>query len=105
MPFYMEMKSQQLDDPRVRELYRDLTEVTRWEAEDPRLDGVADRLAAEFEGVPAEDWDTGALPDDLAALLDAVFLDTVPGARRILRRLEHHGWTGWTNIRRVRPVA
>ena len=101
MPFYMEMKSQQLDDPRVRELYRDLTEVARWEAEDPRLDDVADRLAAEFEAVPEDAWDTGALPDDLAGLLDAVFLDSVPGARRILRRLEHHGWTGWTNIRRI----
>jgi hypothetical protein len=27
----------------------------------------------------------------------------VPGARRILRRLEHNGWTGWTNTRRVTP--
>ena len=104
MPFYMQVKSQQLDDPRVRELYGDLTEVTRWSAEDPRLDDVADRLAAEFEAVPEDAWDTGSLPDDLAALLDAVFLDSVPGARRILRRLEHHGWTGWTNIRRVPPA-
>jgi DNA-binding transcriptional MerR regulator len=103
MPFYMHMKIQQLDDPRVRELYRDLTEVTRWEAEDPRLDDVADRLAAEFEAVPEDAWNFDALPDDLAALLDAVFLDSVPGAGRVLRRLEHHGWTGWTNIRRVRP--
>ncbi len=101
MPFYMQMKNRQLDDPGVRELYRDLTEMTRWSAEDPRLDGVADRLAAEFEAVPAEDWESGALPDDLAALLDAVFLDSVPGARRILRRLQHHGWTGWTNVRRM----
>jgi DNA-binding transcriptional MerR regulator len=101
MPFYMEMKSRQLDDPRVRQLYRDLTDLVRWDAEDPRLDGVADRLAAEFEAVPEDAWSSGALPDDLAALLDAVFLDSVPGARRILHRLEHHGWTGWTNIRRV----
>ena len=43
MPFYMEMKSQQLHDPRVRELYRDLTLVVRCGAEDPRLDDVADR--------------------------------------------------------------
>ena len=89
MPFYMEMKTQQLEDPRVRELYRDLTEVTTWSAEDPRLDDVADRLVGEFEAVPEDAWDTGSLPDDL------------PGARRILRRLEHHGWTGWTNIRRI----
>jgi DNA-binding transcriptional MerR regulator len=103
MPFYMEMKRQQLHDPRVRELYRDLTQVIRWEAEDPRLDDVADRLVAEFVAVPDDAWESGALPDDLAALLDAVFLDSVPGARRILRRLEHRGWSGWTNIRRIQP--
>jgi DNA-binding transcriptional MerR regulator len=105
MPYYMQVKSAQLDDPRVRELYRDLTEVIRWSAEDPRLDGVADRLAAEFAAVPIEAWEEGALPDDLADLLDAVFLTSVPGARRILRRLEHHGWTGWTNVRPIRARA
>jgi DNA-binding transcriptional MerR regulator len=105
MPFYMEMKSRQLDDPRTRELYRDLTQVVRWEAEDPRLDDVADRLVTEFEAVPEDAWESGALPDDLAGLLDAVFLDSVPGARRMLRRLEHHGWTGWTNIRRIQPAS
>ena len=104
LPFYMQVKGQQLDDPRVRELYRDLTEVTKWSAEDPRLDDVADRLIAEFEAVPEEAWDGGSLPDDLATLLDAVFLDSVAGARRILCRLEHHGWTGWTNIRRTPPA-
>jgi DNA-binding transcriptional MerR regulator len=105
MPFYMEMKGQQLDDESVRELYRELADVTEWAADDPRLDAVADRLALQFEAVPAEVWDDDALPDDLAALLDAVFLTSVPGARRILDRLEHHGWTGWTNIRRVRATT
>lgn len=100
MPFYMEMKDQQLDDESIRELYRELADVSEWAADDPRLDAVADRLVAQFEAVPAEVWDDDALPDDLAALLDAVFLTSVPGARRILDRLEHHGWTGWTNIRR-----
>jgi DNA-binding transcriptional MerR regulator len=105
MPFYMEMKGQQLDDESVRELYRELADVTEWAADDPRLDAVADRLALQFEEVPAEVWNDDALPDDLAALLDAVFLTSVPGARRILDRLEHHGWTGWTNIRRVRATT
>ena len=105
MTFYMEMKGQQLDDDSVRELYRELADVTEWAADDPRLDAVADRLALQFEAVPAEVWDDDALPDDLAALLDAVFLTSVPGARRILDRLEHHGWTGWTNIRRVRATT
>lgn len=104
MPFYMEMKGEQLDDPHVRDLYRDLTEMIGWEAEDPRLDDVADRLAADCEAVPEDGWDAGALPEDLADLLDAVFLDSVPGARRILRRLEHRGWAGWTNLRRIQPA-
>jgi hypothetical protein len=93
------MKNQQPDEPRVRELYRDLAQVTQWSAEDPRLDDVADRLADEFESLPADGWEAGSLPDDLAALLDAVFLQSVRGARRILRRLEERGWTGWTNVR------
>jgi DNA-binding transcriptional MerR regulator len=99
MPFYMEMKTQQLDDLRVRELYRDLAQVTQWPAEDPRLDEVADRLADEFESLPADVWEAESLPDDLAALLDAVFLESVPGARRIMRQFEERGWTGWTNVR------
>jgi DNA-binding transcriptional MerR regulator len=103
MPFYMEMKEQQLDDPSVRELYRDLAEVIRWPADDPRLDGVADRLAAQFDQAPDEAWGEEGLPDDLAALLDSVFLTSVPCAARLLALLEERGYTGWTNIRRIHP--
>jgi DNA-binding transcriptional MerR regulator len=100
MSFYMEMKSQQLDDPRVRELYADLAEVIGWAADDPRLDGVADRLVAQIEAQPVEAWPEEAqLPEGLAALLDSVFLESVPAARRMLELLEQRGWTGWTNIR------
>ncbi|GAA1937108.1 MerR family transcriptional regulator [Nocardioides marmoribigeumensis] len=103
MPFFMAMKNQQLDDPRVAELYVELDEIVEWDPEDPRLHAVADRLVTELDAVPDAGWeDEGALPEDLAALLDAVFLDSVPGSRRILRRLEHHGWEGWTNLRRRR---
>lgn len=101
IPFYMEMKGQQLDDPAVRELYRDLAEVIGWSADDPRLPGVADRLAAQFDQVPDQAWDEEALPDDLAGLLDAVFLTSVPCAARLLALLEERGYTGWTNIRRT----
>lgn len=102
MPFFMAMKNQQLDDPKVAELYVELDQIVQWGAEDPRLDAIADRLVGELDAVPDAGWsEEGALPDDLADLLDGVFLDSVPGARRILRRLEHHGWTGWTNLRRV----
>jgi DNA-binding transcriptional MerR regulator len=103
MPLYMEAKNAQLDDPGVLAMYRDLAEVVTWGADDSRLDVVADRLAAELDAAPDEAWDGDQLPDELAELLDAVFVEKVPGARRILRRLEHHGWTGWTNTRRVTP--
>jgi DNA-binding transcriptional MerR regulator len=103
MPFYMASKNAQLDDPGVLATYRELADVVTWPAEDPRLDAVADRLTAELEAVPDDAWGHGDLPEELAELLDAVFLDSVPGARRILRRLEHNGWTGWTNVRRTAP--
>jgi len=103
MPFHMAAKNAQLDDPGVVRTYRELAEVVTWAADDPRLDAAADRLTAELESVPEEAWEDGGLPDELADLLDAVFVDKVPGARRILRRLEHNGWTGWTNVRRIAP--
>ena len=105
MPFYMGMKGKQLDDPHVRELYRQIADVATWDPEDPRLDTIADRLVADLEQTSDADWDAGELPQDLADLLDAVFLESVPGAPRILQRLEHHGWTGWTNLRRTRGVS
>ncbi len=62
---------------------------------------VVDRLVAQFDQIPGSEWEEDPLPDDLAALLDGVFLDSVPAARRILRLLEDRGWTGWTKIRRL----
>ncbi|KRF29746.1 MerR family transcriptional regulator [Phycicoccus sp. Soil802] len=105
MAFYMETKERQLDDPNVRDLYRDLAEITQWSADDPRLDQAAERLAVQFEQVPDDAWDQEMLPQDLADLLDGVFLSSVPGARRILARLEQLGWTGWTNIQRLEPAG
>lgn len=104
MAFYMETKERQLDDPAVRDLYRDLAEITQWSADDPRLDQAAERLAEQFEQVPDDAWDEEKLPEDLADLLDGVFLSSVPGARRMLARLEQLGWTGWTNIQRIEPA-
>ena len=105
MPFYMQVKEAQLDDASIRELYRELADIAHWPADDPRLVAVADRLVEQFEAVPEDGWDEGALPEDLAALLDGVFLARVAGAQRILARFEERGWTGWTNIRRVERLG
>jgi len=104
MPFYMEMKSQQIEDPQVRELYGDLAQLIEWPADDPRVVCVVDRLVAQLEAIPADGWDGDGLPDDLADLLDTVFLDSVPAARRILALMEERGWTGWTNLKRLHPT-
>ena len=41
------------------------------------------------------------LDDELAALLDEVFVNAVPVARWLLRLLEERGWTGWTKLERI----
>jgi hypothetical protein len=103
MPLYMKLKQQQLHDPATIALYRDLAEAIEWEADDPRMAGVADRLVALLEGADDEDWEEhdDGLTDELADLLDSVFLDSVPVARRLLELLEARGWRGWTRLERI----
>ncbi|OHV27451.1 MerR family transcriptional regulator [Parafrankia soli] len=105
MPFYMKVKQQQLDDPATLQLYRDLPAVIDWEADDPRVAAVADQLVALIEA-DAEGWENydEVMPDELAQLLDSVFLDSVPIARRLLELLEERGWRGWTKFERIRPA-
>jgi DNA-binding transcriptional MerR regulator len=105
MPFYMATKQQQLADPATVQLYRDLAAMIDWEADDPRVTVVADRLVAALEADHAQGWESHEqdMPDELADLLDAVFLDSVPIARRLIQRLEKSGWRGWTKLERIAP--
>ncbi|MFC7495484.1 MULTISPECIES: MerR family transcriptional regulator [unclassified Nocardioides] len=104
MPSYMELKQGQLDDPGVVAMYADLADLVEWAPEDPRVEEVVDRLVVQFEAVPVDAWEADdAMSDDLAALLDSVFVDSVPAARRILRLMEERGWTGWTKLKRLEP--
>jgi DNA-binding transcriptional MerR regulator len=101
MPLFMKLKQEQLDQPGTVELYRGLADMLTWEADDPRVVSVADQIVAELEAtVGSEDWaslDQG-MSDELVALLDAVFLDSVPIARQLMRRIEERGWRGWTKF-------
>jgi DNA-binding transcriptional MerR regulator len=105
MSFYMTMKQQQLDDPATVELYRDLADAIAWEADDPRLVAVSDRLVALLDAADAEGWDSHDqdMTDELAELLDSVFLDSMPIAPRLMELLEERGWRGWTKLERIRP--
>ncbi len=106
MPFFMTMKQQQLDDPGTVALYRDLADALTWEADDPRLVALCDRLVGLLEAAAAtgaEDWEghDDEMTDELAELLDSVFLDSVPVARRLMELLEERGWRGWTKLERI----
>jgi DNA-binding transcriptional MerR regulator len=104
MPLYMKLKQQQLDDPATIALYRDLAEAIEWEADDSRLAAVVDRLVTLLEAADDAGWDgrDDEMTDELAELLDSVFLDSVPIAPRLLDLLEARGWRGWTKLERIR---
>lgn len=107
MPTFMELKNGQIDEPGVVKLYRDLAEALEWDLADPRFEALADHLAGLYamgEEAAAEAGGEFQITDDLAELLDSVFLTTAPYARRILALLEERGWTGWTKVRRIDPV-
>jgi DNA-binding transcriptional MerR regulator len=103
MPILMSFKSEQIHDPAVIKMYRDLAEALEWERGDPRLEALADDLVDLFEGGEEAAQGDGDFPisDDLVELLDSVFLDAAPYSHRLLALLEQRGWTGWTNIRRI----
>lgn len=109
MPALMELKRGQIEDPAVRAMYLDLVEAADWDADDPRLPAIADRLVAMFEE-DVEYWNEDqvadfALDDELVALLDEVFVNAMPCARRLLRLLEERGWRGWTQLERIGPPS
>ncbi|MEZ2391526.1 MerR family transcriptional regulator [bacterium RCC_150] len=109
MPLYMAVKQQQLEDPTSLALYRDLAQTIDWEPSDPRLPAIADKLVALLEASypadPEKTTDDGEeMPEDLAKLLDDLFLTLVPAAPRFLELLKARGWTGWTNFKRTSPT-
>jgi DNA-binding transcriptional MerR regulator len=105
MATLMELKRAQIEDPSVLTMYTELVEMAEWDPDDPRLPAVADRLVAMIEH-DAERWTEEQatdfdLDDDVAALLDEVFLHAVPVGRHLLGLLEARGWSGWTKLQRI----
>jgi DNA-binding transcriptional MerR regulator len=109
MPTLMTHKLAQIETPAVTAIYLDLVKAADWPADDPRLPAFADRLVALIEESLKgwEDFDSAAdfaVDDDLAELLDSVFITSVPFAARLLELLEERGWKGWTNLQRIDPA-
>lgn len=103
MPEFMADKRSQMEDPEIVDLYRALIEAIDWEPDDPRLPPLADRLAATIEkAMAAADHNADLeLGQGTVELLDSMFLDSVPVARRFLELLEERGWSGWTQLKPV----
>jgi DNA-binding transcriptional MerR regulator len=100
MPRWIALKSEQIEDPEVVDLYQRLDEAIDWQPDDPRLPELADRLAASISN--ADNWEQHAADDvmavELVELLDSYFVDAVPVARRLMQLLEERGWSGWTQL-------
>ncbi len=107
MPALMALKRAQIEDPAVAAIYLNLVDAADWDADDPRLPVIADQLVVMIEK-DADQWTEDqvadfAIDDELATLLDEVFVNAVPVARRLLLLLEERGWTGWTKLERIDP--
>ncbi len=104
---FMAIKHAQLEHDGLRRLYLDLGDLVDCAPDDPRLPGLADRVAAFIEAAAAEAEgieEEQPISDDLVDLLDEAFLQSFACAERLLELLEERGWTGWTNIQRKAPA-
>ena len=109
VPAMMALKTRQIEDPVVRELYLAIEEIFDCTPDDPRLPAFADRMVSFIEAASKEaqqvtqeflvgdEW----LTEEIVDLLDSAFVDSFAAAPRLLDLLEERGFTGWTNIQRV----
>ncbi|MFI9485743.1 MerR family transcriptional regulator [Promicromonospora sp. NPDC052451] len=98
----MAAKSRLLDDEEFVAVLRAIGEGVDWAPDDPRLPGVADKVAALLDR--HADWaDESArgMEQGLVELFDSIALDSVPGGRRLEALLAERGWSGWTRQERV----
>ncbi|MFI9596401.1 MerR family transcriptional regulator [Nonomuraea sp. NPDC052265] len=107
VPDWMARKREQIADPAFIGFFRTLGQALTRSADDPRLAGLADELAAHLTRL-AEERGAGYMDDldvepSFAQLMDGLAFDAVPPARRLIELLRRRGWTGWTKLERVDP--
>lgn len=98
----MTKKRQELADPDMQRLYLLLSEGLDWDADDPRVEELADLLEhlmirAVEAGELGDDWANDAFVD----LLDSSTVEASPVAERLVAILQERGWKGWTRIESV----
>ncbi|WP_157246721.1 MerR family transcriptional regulator [Nonomuraea typhae] len=101
---WMARKREQMADARLTDVFLTLGRALDWTADDPRLAGLADDLAAYLTRTAderGEDYiDDVGLEPSLVRLMDSMVFDTLPPARRLVELLRQRGWTGWTRLER-----
>lgn len=108
---WMTYKRASLDDPMFVASYHDMVVAFDLAPDDPRLEAIADRLAATFEHVAelaaAEGTDAtdGLIDAETIAMLDAESIGRSPAWVQLTRLLEQRGWVGWSDVRQVHPKA
>ncbi len=105
IPEVMADKLAQLDDPRLVQLYRVLSEIADSDAgDDSRLVEIADMMAALFErAYAAGEINLGEVENDELAVdvLDALAVESDPRTQRLLELMRERGWAGWTRLERL----
>jgi DNA-binding transcriptional MerR regulator len=96
-------KLAQLENPQLVRLYQVGSEILET-GDDSRLEEVADILAGLLEQASAAgeiNPGEGAYDDLSFDLLDALFLESAPGAERLLELMRERGWSGWIRPKRL----
>lgn len=99
-------KHEDLDDPDMVALYRMLSGVLDWTADDPRAVELADVLerlmtrALEAGELSSDNLDR-QFDDQFVELMDATALTSSPVAVRVHAILQQRGWRGWTRVERL----
>jgi DNA-binding transcriptional MerR regulator len=101
----MRQKLAQLGDPQLVRLYRLGSEILEGDAgDDPRMEEAADIMAGLLERAYASgETDLGEVAhDDLPfELLDALAVESAPGAKRMMDLMRKRGWAGWIRPERL----
>jgi DNA-binding transcriptional MerR regulator len=102
---FMADKNAQLDDPRVRRLYRLVAEALT-DPDVARLVELADLMVELFEeSARRGELDRQPSDDAFVALMDSFATDAHPLIERLQGLLLERGWTGWTRVERAENPA
>jgi DNA-binding transcriptional MerR regulator len=100
-------KTALFDDDEFRQVYLAFDGAFDWSPDDPRLEGLADRVADLLKQLAARDDNDEAdypMDDAVVSLLDSHTIGASPAWRALGALIEERGWAGWTDGRPTDPA-